>query len=107
MALQPWPQGSLRPSPIIVWELEGGGVAQLDGATLTGKLRNRATSATRAIAGTLTVTNGAAGEFRWDLDAADVATAGHFDVQFTASFAAGASPARTFVERWTVVEALT
>ena len=37
----------------------------------------------------------------------DVAAAGRYDVQFTAAFAAGQTPARSFVERWTIVEALT
>ncbi len=99
-------QGATRPPPVIQWTREGAGAEDLSGATLAGKIRSRATNETRPIAGALTVVDGAAGMLRWDYDAADVAQAGNFDVQFTASFAAGASPARTFVARWVVAEAL-
>jgi hypothetical protein len=92
----------LRPSLTITWAREGGGAEDLTGATLTGWLRNRATGVTRAIAGVLTVTDGAAGAFCWDYAAGDVAEAGAFDVQFNAAFATGATPARSFVARWDV-----
>ena len=99
-------KGGLRPAQAITWQREDGSAEDLTGATVTGVLRNRATGATAAIAGALTLTDGAAGAFRWDMAAADVADAGSFDVQFTATFGAGLSPARTFVERWIVAEAL-
>lgn len=106
MALANAVQGARRPSQAIIWQREGGGVEDLTGATLSGSLRHRATGGTRTIAGALTVTDGAAGVFRWDYAAADVADSGDYDVQFTAAFAAGATPARTFVGRWRVTEAL-
>lgn len=106
MALANAVQGARRPAQAISWNREGGGAEDLTGATLTGTLRNRATGAVRAIAGALTVTDGAAGAFRWDYATADVAEAGDFDVQFTAAFAAGLTPARTFVGRWHVTAAL-
>ena len=99
-------QGGLRPSQSITWKREDGVAEDLTGATITGKLRDRSTGASRAIAGTLSVTDGAAGAFRWDFAAGDVAAAGTFDVQFTAAFEAGQTPARTFVTQWTVAEAL-
>lgn len=99
-------QGALRPAQAITWGREGGGAEDLTAAALTGTIRNRATNAARPIAGTLTVTDGPAGAFRWDYAAGDVAEAGEFDVQFTAAYAAGATPARTFVERWRVAAAL-
>lgn len=102
MALEQRPQGSVWPSLLITWELDGGGVAQLTGAALSGWLRNRATGARRAIAGQLTVVDGAAGKFRWDLDAADVAEAGEFDVQFRAAFDDGPSPGLSYLGRWKV-----
>lgn len=99
-------QGGLRPAQGITWQREDGTAEDLTGATLTGKLRDRSTGTERAIAGTLSVTDGSAGAFRWDFAEADVADAGNFDVQFTAEFGAGVTPARTFIERWTVKEAL-
>ncbi len=99
--------GALRPSQQITWTREGVNTPEpLTGATLTGKLRNCDTQVTRAIAGTLTVTDGANGVFTWAYDAADVAEAGLFDVQFTAAFGTSPTPARTVTSRWEVSEAL-
>ena len=107
MALAAAVKGARRPSQSIVWQREnGGGAEDLTAATLTGIIRDRATNTARAIAGVLAVTDGPAGAFRWDYAAADVAEAGAFDVQFTAAFASGATPARSFVTRWDVREAL-
>ena len=91
---------------MITWRREDGTAEDLTGAAITGKLRDRATGASRPIAGTLSVTDGATGAFRWDFAAGDVATAGTFDVQFTAAFETGQTPARTFATQWTVSEAL-
>jgi len=74
----------------------------LTDATMTGTITNRATGVTRAIAGELTVTNGAAGEFRWDYAAGDVSDKGEFDVQFDAAFDSPPSPARSYIARWIV-----
>jgi hypothetical protein len=107
MALASAVKGGLRPSQIVTWERDGTGTAEpLTGATLTGWIRDRSTGTTRAIAGTLTVTDAVAGEFRWDYAAGDVNAAGQFDVQFNAAFPSGQTPARTFTERWEVKEAL-
>jgi hypothetical protein len=102
MALAAAIKGGLRPSQIVTWSRDDGDAEQLTGATLTGTITNRATGTTRAIAGTLTVTDGAAGQFRWDYVAGDVSDAGEYDVQFSAAFASGQTPARTFIARWTV-----
>ena len=106
MALAAAVAGATRPSPIITWTRADGNTETLTSATLTGKIRDQATGTTRAIAGTLTVTDGATGQFRWDYAAGDVATAGSYDVQFIAAFATGQTPAKTFVAQWTVAEAL-
>lgn len=109
MALAAAVAGALRPSQTITWARADGTPEVLDGATLTGKIRDRYTGATRAIAGTLTIIDGAGGVFRWDYAPEDVATAGTFDVQFNAAWTAGPgvqTPARTFVAQWTVAEAL-
>ena len=84
MALADAVRGGRRPSQIVTWTRNGGGAEDLTGATLTGWIRTRATGDTRGIAGTLTVTDGPGGTFRWDYAAADVAQAGAFDVQFNA-----------------------
>lgn len=102
MALAAAVKGGLRPSQIVVWARANGVPEPLTDATITGTITNRATSVTRAIAGTLTVTDGPAGEFRWDYAAGDVDTAGEFDVQFSAAFGSGQTPARSFVARWAV-----
>lgn len=106
MALEPLQQYSLWPSPLITWFLDGGGVATLTGATLGGRLKNRATGVERDIAGALTVTDGAGGVFRWDLAAGDVAEAGKFDVQFTADFPSGQTPGLSHVTRLDVLGSL-
>lgn len=100
-------QGALRPVQQVTW-LDGEGVAlDLTDATITGIIRNRASGATRAIAGDLDITQATSGIFTWSYDAADVADAGQFDVQFTATWDAPAlSPARTFTATWAVHEAL-
>ena len=100
-------KGATRPSQSITWTREGLNTPEpLTGATLTGKLQNVKTQVTRAIAGVLTVTDGANGVFTWAYDAADVAEAGLFDVQFTAAFGSAPTPARTIIAKWTVEEAL-
>ena len=106
MALAAAVAGATRPSQVITWTRDDGNAEPLTGATLTGRIRDRTTGVSRAIAGTLTLVNEAAGVFRWDYAAGDVATAGVYDVQFTAAFTTGQTPARTFVSQWTVAEAL-
>ena len=106
MALAAAVQNALRPSQIITWMRADGNAETLTSATLTGRIRDRATGTTRAIAGSLTVVDGAAGQFRWDYAAGDVVAAGTFDVQFVAAFASGQTPAKTFVAQWTVGEAI-
>lgn len=105
MALAQAIQDSLRPSQIITWT-RGDGVAEnLTGATLTGKIRDNTTGDIRSIAGDLDVTDGASGVFTWAYHADDVATAGRFMVQFTATFGDDPSPARTIASEWFVYEA--
>lgn len=104
MALATAVQGALRPAQPITWLDAEGNAFDLTGATLTGRIRNRATRTARDVEGTLTVTEAAAGEFTWAFSAEDVAEAGTFDVQFTATVAGEA--ARTFLAEWVVEEAL-
>lgn len=106
MALAEAIAGALRPSQVITWTDGDGDAMDLTGATLTGVLHNTRTGESRAIAGTLSVTDAAAGVFTWEYAAGDVLV-GTYSVQFTASFASGITPARTIVETWRVRPALT
>ena len=77
MALASAIEGATRPAQSITW-YRGDGVTPEDlaGATITGRLRYAVDGTSRDIAGTLTVTDGAAGEFTWAYDADDVAQPG-------------------------------
>ena len=97
-------KGATRPAQRITWTREEGTPEPLTGATLTGKLRNQDTREVRAVAGALTVIDGPQGTFEWSYVDADVAEAGVFDVQFTATFVASPSPARTTATQWVVAE---
>ena len=100
-------QGSLRPSLEVVWE-DGDGVAMnLTNSSLAGTIRSNSTGVVRAIAGVLEIVDAEAGVFRWDLDAADVATAGQFRVQFEATYSIGQTPARSVPTAWRVVSSQT
>ncbi len=105
MALAQAIQEALRPSQIITWTRGDGTPENLSDATLTGKIRDNPTGIVREIAGTLTVTDGPSGIFTWEYHADDVADAGRFMVQFTASFADDPTPARTIATEWFVYEA--
>lgn len=107
MALPKRVRGALRPSTLITWYREGTTAPEdLTNATLTGFIQNIVSGTTVAIAGTLTVVDGEAGQFRWDYATDDLATVGDFNVQFNAAFGTGQTPAKTFVARMTVVESL-
>lgn len=106
MALAAAVAGALRPSQVITWLRGDDSAENLTGATITGKIRNTTTGATRSIAGALVVVSGPDGQFRWDYDPADVADAGEHQVQFTATFGGSPTPARTLTEQWTVYGAL-
>lgn len=105
MALADAVAGALRPAQVITWTREDGDAEVLTGATITGTLQPDSTGTTRAIAGTLTVTDGASGIFTWTYAAGDVVE-GEYLVQFSAAFALSPTPAKTFVTRWRVREAL-
>lgn len=106
MALADAVKGALRPAQQITWTRADGDAEDLSGATITGLIRSQRTGQTRAIAGDLSVTTAASGVFTWTYDAADVAEAGEFDVQFVATFGSPPTPAKTFTAEWVVREAL-
>ena len=98
-------QGALRPGRIITWQRTTGIAEDLTDATITGRIRNMNTGATRDIVGALTLTDPSAGVFSWTFAAADVAEAGDFQVMFTATWSAGISPAKTYAATWQVTPA--
>lgn len=112
MALAEWVAGALRPSQQISWTIrnpggaDDGAALDLSGATLTGKIALHGRGTPQAIAGTLSLIDAVNGVFRWDFDAADVATSGTHEVEFTATFGSGKSPAKTFLTAWKVNAAL-
>lgn len=101
MALATAVEGSLWPPQAITWSTEDGTLPDLTGATITGAIKDLSAGTTRAIAGTLAVTDGPAAQFQWTYDAADV-VAGRYQVQFNAVLASGPTPARTFTDEWVV-----
>ena len=103
MALAAAIQGGRRPSQTITWTREDGSAEDLSGATLSGFIRNRRTRSTRAIDGTLTVSDAVAGVFVWAYGSTDVSEAGSFDVQFVASFGSDPTPAKTKSIFWQVL----
>lgn len=96
-------QGSLRPSLQLTWLRKDTTTPEdLSDATISGTLRLRHSTELRAIAGALHVTDGPNGVFQWDLDALDVATPGLYAVEFTATYASGPTPGKTFESTWRV-----
>lgn len=99
-------QGATRPTQLITWTRADGAPLNLTGALITGRIYNLATRRSRDIAGSLSVTDPGAGRFTWSYGNDDIAEAGQFEVQFTASYPESPSPARTFLQAWTVEHSL-
>lgn len=106
MALAAAVQGARRPSQTITWTDENGTALDLSGATITARIRNTTANTTVASDGTFTVVTAASGIFRWDYSAADVATAGSYEVQFTATYSSAPTPARTILAPWVVLASI-
>lgn len=104
--LAPRVQGAMRPSLQITWADEDGAPLNLTGATVTARIRNMATRVTTTSAGAFALVDAPNGVFRWDFDATDVAAAGEYQVQFTATYGLAPTPARTFIAQWRITEAL-
>lgn len=104
MGLAPAIAGATRPSQQITWLDGDSSPVNLTGATITGKIKNKNSGQTRDVTGTLTVTSGSGGVFTWTYDDDDVATAGIYNVQFTASYGEEPSPMRSIIATWHVME---
>ena len=97
-------QGARLPGRQLTWSRSDGTAEDLTGATITARMQNKATGVASDVTGTLTVIDAANGVFTWALSAADVATVGDFDLQFTASY--GSLAARTYKADWSVRAAI-
>ena len=104
MALSNAVQGATHTAQQITWADADGDPLNLTGATVTARILDLATGTARAATGTMEVIDAPAGLFSWVYSAADVTTAGAFNVQFTATY--GASSDKTLVELWEVEAAI-
>ena len=105
MAMPDAVEGGKRPSPLITWTDENGAAIDLSGATITARIQDANTGTVVDSDGTFTVTDAAAGMFRWDYGDDDIAAAGNYRVQFVAAFGSAPTPAKTFLTRWRVLAA--
>lgn len=102
MALAPAIQGARKRGQTITWSNDDGQAEDLTGLTLSGRIKKTDGVATiRAIDGTLTVTDGPAGEFTWAYGSTDVSEADTFEVQFVAVDGSELK-LKTFAAEWTV-----
>ena len=101
-------QRSERPILSILWTHADGTTGEdLDGATITGYIKDLTDGTSRAIAGTFHIVEPAAdGVFTWQPDPADVANAGAHKVQFQAVFGTEPDPARTIVFEWEIAPSI-
>lgn len=106
MALASAIVGAKRPSQLITWTDSDGNAFDLTGATITARIRNRSSYVAVASDGTFTVTDASGGVFRWDYSDSDVAVAGVYEVQFTATFGTTPTPAKSVSDLWEVKESI-
>ena len=99
-------QNARRPSQTITWTDETGAPLDLTGATITARIRNIVSNQVVDSTGTFTIVAATGGVFRWDYSAEDVAIASDFEVQFTATYGSGPTPAKTVVAPWSVLRSI-
>jgi hypothetical protein len=104
MALQSAIEVAQHTGQAITWQRSDGTAHDLTGATLTGTIRDMA-GTERAIDGLLTITSAPDGQFTWAYGTNDVAAAGHYEVQFKATYGDGKFDL-SFIETWRVEKAL-
>jgi hypothetical protein len=100
-------QGSERPLIVVPYTHADNTTGEdLTGAVITGYLKDLATGEVRQIQGGIEITDAANGVFEWTPDAQDVATAGTYQVQFSAVFGGEPTPGRTIVYEWEITESI-
>lgn len=108
MALPDSVKNSDHTSMLITCQRQDGSVVILTGSTLTGEFKNKVTAVKTSITGTLSLVDAPGGQFRWTHSsgsAGDVANAGNFKVQFTATYGDGTKEI-SIPEDWQVVDLL-
>lgn len=104
--MKPTTQGSRKRGKRITWKDGDGNIVDLTGAIITARIQNVATGAVVASDGTFSiVAPGTNGVFTWAFGANDIATAGDYKVQFTATYP-DALIERTYADTWTVLAAV-
>lgn len=96
--------GSTHSALVITAKRADNTILDLTGGTVTGRLKDKSSSAIQSIAGTLTVVDATGGQFRWTFGSADVSTIGIFGAQFTITYSDG-TVERSLVSEWEVSEA--
>jgi plastocyanin len=104
MALQAAIEGATHTGQTVTWQGMDGTAHDLTGATLSGTIRDE-DGTERAIDGTLTIISPTQGTFTWAYGTNDIAEAGHFEVQFRATYPDGKYDL-SFIEPWRVEKAL-
>lgn len=98
-------QGARHTAQRITWRDGDGDAHDLSGATLTGRKVKLATGVESDIDGELVVVSGPDGVFDWQYGVNDVAEAGAFRVQFSATYGPGLLD-RTMQAVWEVEPAI-
>ena len=105
MSLPSAHKDSVRPTMRISWFRQDGTPVELTSSTLSGRIHNTGTGATKSVTGVLTVVDATEGKFTWVFSTADVDTSGNFLVQFKALY-----PDTTFeysvADHWEVIAPL-
>lgn len=97
-------QNARLPGRQLTWSRADGTAEDLTGAVLSARAMNKLTGEVLVITGTLTVTDPTNGIFTWAFSEEDVAVAGDYDLQFTATY--GSLAAKTYRANWSVLQAI-
>ena len=86
MPLSPIRIGETHPVWNVTWTVDGGAALNISGSTITGKLQPIGGGADVTLGGAFAIVSGPAGTFTYTPVAADLATAGTYQLQFKAVF---------------------
>ena len=96
--------GSNHTAILVTCRREDDSIVDITNSTITGTRKNKRTNTTTTLTGTMAIVSGTGGQFRWTYSTADVAIAGSYTVQFSATFA-DTTVERSLLEDWDVIEA--
>ena len=103
MSLAPAIQGARKRFQTITFTDDGGTAIDLSGATLRA-VKQAADGTISNVTGDLVLVTAASGIFKWTYSVADVADAGMFRVQFTATYASDGLREKSYMTPWRVYE---